>query len=281
MILQEGEPTVCEGQEVFPRIHEKFAFLGSGIIAGVWMERLLATGVVEPQQIMACDVRPERLQELAQKLGVQTDANNRDGAGFARVVVLAPPPNAAVPVLREIRSSLGPKHLVISLAAGVPLTKLEQESGEAAVVRVMPNTPALVGDGMNLAAFGRRVSEADRRLMRDLLDVLGKWFEVPDEQMDAWCALCAVGPTYIFPTIEALASAAGSHGLDAEKALAATAQVVAGAAHLVLESGRSPAELKQMISLRTLPEEEARKLFTAAYEEAFTKLEALERRLAA
>ena len=117
--------------------------------------------------------------------------------------------------------------------------------------------------------------------MRDLLDVLGKWFEAPDEQMDAWCALCAVGPTYIFPVIETLASAAASHGLDAEKALTAAAQVVGGAAHLVLESGRSPGELKQMISLRTLHEEEGRKLFTAAYEEAVTKLEALEQRLAA
>ena len=272
---------MCEGQDVFPRIEEKFAFLGSGIIAGVWMERLLSAGVVQSQQIMACDVRPERLQELAQNLSVHTYPESNKGAEFARVIILAPPPNAVVPVLREIRLSLGPSHLVVSLAAGVPLAKIEQEAGEAAVVRVMSNTPALLGDGMNLVAFGRRVSESDQRLMRDLLDVLGKWFEVPDEQMDAWCALCAVGPTYIFPVIEALASAAASHGLDAEKALTAAAQVVGGAAHLVLESGRSPAELKQMISLRTLHEEEGRKLFTAAYEEAVTKLEALEQRLAA
>jgi pyrroline-5-carboxylate reductase len=272
---------MCEGQEVFLRIEEKFAFLGSGIIAGVWMERLLSAGVVQSQQIMACDMRPERLQEIAQKLGVQTDANNRNGAGFARVVVLAPPPNAVVPVLREIRSSLGPKHLVISLAAGVPLARLEQEVGEAPVVRVMPNTPALVGEAMNLVTFGRRVSEADRRLMRDLLDVLGKWFEVPDEQMDAWCALCAVGPTYIFPVIEALASAAASHGLDAEKALTAAAQVVGGAAHLVLESGRSPAELKPMISMRTLREEEACRLFAEAFEAAVVRLTGLARKLAA
>jgi len=272
---------MCEGQEVFPRIEEKFAFLGSGIIAGVWMERLLATKVIQPQQIMACDVRPERLQELAQNLGVQTDPDNSKGAAFARAVVLAPPPSEVVPVLREIRPSLGPGHLVISLAAGVPLAKLEQEAGEAAVARVMPNTPGLVGDAMNLVVFGRRVSEADWRLMRDLLDVLGKWFEVPDEQIDSWCALCAVGPTYIFPVIEALASAAASHGLDAEKALTAAAQVVAGAAHLALESGRSPAELKQMISLRPLREEEARTLFAEAYEAAVSKLQGLARRLAA
>jgi len=272
---------MCEGQEVFPRIEEKFAFLGSGIIAGVWMERLLATKVIQPQQIMACDVRPQRLEELARNLGVHTHPENSKGAEFARVLVLAPPPNAVVSLLREIRLALGSGHMVISLAAGVPLAKLEQEVGEAAVVRVMPNTPALVGEAMNLVAFGRPIAESDRRILRDLLDVLGKWFEVPDEEMDAWCALCAVGPTYIFPVIEALASAAASHGLDAEKALAAAAQVVGGAAHLVLESGRSPAELKQMISLRPLHEEEGRKLFTGAYEEAVAKLEALEQRLAA
>jgi pyrroline-5-carboxylate reductase len=245
------------------------------------MERLLSAGVVQSEQIMACDVRPERLQELAQNLNVLTHPENNKGAEFARVIILAPPPNAVVPVLRQIRPSLRPRQLVISLAAGIPLARLEQEAGEAAFVRVMPNTPALVGEAMNLVTFGRRVSDADRRVLRDLLDVLGKWFEVPAEQMDAWCALCAVGPTYIFPVIEALASAAASHGIDAEKALTAAAQVVGGAAHLVLESGRSPAELKQMISLRTLPDEEVRKLFTAAYEEAVAKLEALEQRLAA
>jgi len=272
---------MCDDHETFPRREENLAFLGAGIIARVWMERLFATGAATPEQVMACDVRPERLQELAQNLSVHTHPENSMGAEFARVIILAPPPNAVVPVLREIRPSLGPGHLVISLAAGVPLAKLEQESGEAAVVRLMPNTPALVGEAMDLVAFGRRVSEADRRVLRDLLDVLGKWFEVPDEQMDAWCALCAVGPTYIFPVIEALASAAASHGIDAEKALTAAAQVVSGAAHLVLESGRSLAELKQMISLRTLHEKEGRELFTAAYEEAVAKLEALEQRLAA
>ncbi len=114
-----------------------------------------------------------------------------------------------------------------------------------------------------------------------MLDVLRKWFEVPDEHMDSWSALCAIGPTYVFPVIEALASAASSHGLDAKKALTAAAQVVSGAAHLVLESGRSPAELKQMISLRTLPEDGVGKLFVSAYEEALSKLETLEKRLAA
>lgn len=272
---------MCENYETFPRIEENLAFLGAGIITAVWMERLLASGATGPEQIMACDVRPERLKELSKQLRLRTSLENREGAEFARIVVLAPPPSAVVPVLREIRPALGPMHVVISLAAGVPLAKLEQEAVDTAVVRVMPNTPALVGEAMSLVAFGHRVSESDRRLVRVLLDVLGIWFEAPDEQMDFWCALCAVGPTYIFPVIEALASAATSHGLDAEKALTAAAQVVAGAAHLVLESGRSPAELKQMISLRTLHEEEVRKLFTAAYEEAVAKLEALDRRLAA
>lgn len=272
---------MCEGQGVFPRIEEKFAFLGAGIIAGVWMERLLDAGVVEPDQIMACDVRPQRLEELSKHLGVRTSPENRRGAEFAHLVVLAPPPSEVVAVLREIRPLLGPGHLVISLAAGVPLAKLEQEVGASTVVRVFPNTPALVGEAMNLVALSRRTSPVDRWLLRAPLDALGIWFEVPDEQMDAWFALCAVGPTYIFPVIEALASAATSHGLDAEMALTAAAQVVSGAAHLVLESGRSPAELKQMISLRTLPEEDARTLFAGAYEAAVSKLQGLAHRLAA
>lgn len=152
---------------------------------------------------MACDVRPRRLEELRQQLGVRTSLNNREGAAFGPIAVIATPPSEALPVIREIRPALGPESVAISVAAGVSLAALERELGEVPAVRVMPNTPALVGEAMNLVAYGTRVSQTNRASVERLLDLFGLWFEVPDEQMDDWCALCAVGPTYVFPVIEA------------------------------------------------------------------------------
>jgi len=272
---------MCEELNQSRRLEDKLAFLGSGIIAEVWMTRLLEVGAVTPEQIMACDVRPERLAELSQRHRVQVNTDNAVGTAFAQLLILAPPPSEVLRVLRQISKALKPGHLIISLAAGVSLAKLEQEAREVAVVRVMPNTAALVGEAINLVAFGTRVTEGQRKPLVQLLDLLGEWFEVADEQMDAWCALCAVGPTYIFPVIDALASAASSHNLPTEKALYAAAQVVAGAARLSQRSSRTLSELKQMISLRTLREDHAEKIFADAYEEALTKLSALTRKLAA
>lgn len=266
---------------MIPRLEDNLAFLGAGIIAGVWMERLVSIGAAAPEQIMACDVLAERLEELRQRLGVHTSLKNSDGANFGRMVVIAVPPADVLPLVREIRHAFRPEHLVISLAAGVSVAGLEQALGVVPAVRVMSNTPSRVGEGMNLVAYGRGVAAEERARVERLLDVLGSWFEVPDEQMDYWCALCAVGPTYIFPIVEALVSAAAARGLPAEKALAAAAQVVAGAGRIIQQSGQSPAALKQMISLRTLREGEAQRLFVEAYDQAVAKLQGLAQRLAA
>jgi len=243
------------------------------------MERLLSTAVLAPGQILACDVRSERLGELHRRFGLRTAADNDEAAKFARWLVLATPPGEVLRVVREIRPFLGSSHLVISLAAGVKLAGLEQELGGVPVLRVMPNIPSLIGEGMNLVSYGRLVSGEARKLTEQLLGRLGRWLEVPDEQMDFWCALCAVGPTYIFPILEALAAAAAARGIPPEQALAATAQVAAGAARMAQQGARSLPALRQMISLRTLDEEEARRLFTRAYDQAVDKLQGLGHKL--
>jgi pyrroline-5-carboxylate reductase len=272
---------MCDDSERIAPLQEKLAFLGAGIIAGVWMERLLSIGAATAREITACDVTAERLDDLRQRFAVNTSLTNRDGANSATVIVIATPPGEVLGVAREIRAALRPGQLVVSLAAGVPLARLEQELAPISVARVMPNTPSLVGEGMNLVAFSRGTSADEHSRLERLLNVFGAWLEVPDEEMGYWCALCSVGPTYIFSVIEALASAAAARGLPADRALAATAQVVAGAARLVQVSGQGVAALKQMISLRTLHEAEAQQLFKEAYDEAVGKLQGLAQRLAA
>jgi len=254
---------------------EKIAFVGAGNIAEAWIERLIASGFAVPEQILAADIRPEPLEKRDRRWGIRTTGKNADAAGFGDLLVLAVPPPATLPVLQEVAPSLRAGLIVVSLAAAVPLEMLEQAVGGRPVVRVMPNTPALAGAAMNLVAFGSGVSAADRDRVIALLEPLGEWLEVADAEVDLWCALCAVGPTYLLPVIDALAAAAASHGLPPEKALRATAQMVAGTARIVRDSGRTPEQLKLMIGLRTLDEDVARRLLTQAYGDAVQKLEAL------
>jgi pyrroline-5-carboxylate reductase len=178
-----------------------------------------------------------------------------------------------------VRGELRAGQLVISLAAAVTLKSLEDTAGPAAVMRVMPNTPALVGQAMDLVAFGTRITSQEERRAKQVLNVLGEWRQVPEEEMTAWCALCAVGPTYLLPVIEVLASSAVARGVPTEAALPAVCQMVQGTAQMVRDSGRSLEQLKQMISLKTLREEEAKQLFSAAYNDAVDKLDGLARKL--
>lgn len=263
------------------RLKEKIAFLGAGSIAEAWMERLVVSNAADPSDIYACDIRSEPVEKHSRRWEISTSTRNEDGARFASILVLAVPPPNTVPVLKQVLPVLHPGQLIVSLAAAVPLKALENAAAGIPIVRVMPNTPALVGEAINLVVFGGAVTEAERGRLVPLLDLLGQWREVADEEVDLWCALCAVGPTFILPAIDALATAAASQGLPLQQALQAAAQMVAGTAHMVQHSGRTLEQLKQMIGLRTLKEDDARKLFTDAYNEAVQKLQAVGQKVAA
>jgi pyrroline-5-carboxylate reductase len=264
------------------RFGEKFAFIGAGNLAEAWIVRLIATGAVAPEQVMACDPRQDRLRQLVTRFpGLLTTQKNEDGVETAQIVAIATPPGEALPVVQALRSRFHPKQIVISLVAGVAMQRLQEAAGSPPVVRVMANIPSMVGESMNLVSFGRPLAGNAGELIRELLDLFGRWLEVEENSIEAWGALCSVGPTYIFPVIEALASAAAAAGLATDKVLEATAQVVAGTARLVQGTDRNVQGLNQMIGLHTLPEEEVKRLFTGAYGEAASKLRGLARKLAA
>lgn len=260
---------------------EKMAFVGGGIIAEVFIDRLLSTGAMPPGNILATDLRPERLAELSGRWGVRISSNNFDAAQFAEWLILAVPPPATLPVLKEIQPALRSAHRVVSLAAAVSLAALQSTAVPAGVVRVMPNAPSLVGEGMNLVAFPGDTQAADREQVTALLNLLGRWQEVSDPAMNAWCALCAVGPTYLLPLLDALAAAASATGVPREQALAAVAQLAIGTGRLMATTGRDPDDLKQLISLRTLAEPEARALMDSAYSQALQKLNAMSGKIGA
>jgi len=260
--------------------NKKLSFLGGGIIAGVFIERLLKTGVTTPENILATDIRPERLEELKQQFGVQVSGNNSDGASFGDILFIAVPPNAVKSVLSEIRLTVRVDQLLVSLAAAIPTSWMESVLDKPIpILRIIPNTPSLIGQGMNPYCLGRQVTAEHLPMIEELLSVLGKTMRIEERLMNVATALTAVGPSYIFPILKALKEAAMSKGFSESDAQFAAAQTVLGAAQLVLETGKDPDTLKLMIGMRTLNEEEASKIFTAAVNAAFEKISDSEKKL--
>jgi pyrroline-5-carboxylate reductase len=260
--------------------NRQYAFLGAGIIAGVFAERLIRVGV-PAQQIIASDADAAKAAALAARLGIRAAQSNPEAAAAGDVVFVAVPPNAVLPVLDEVRAALRPGAWIVSLAAVIQTGWMQERLGPAAkIVRVIPNTPSLVGAGMNPHCLGRSVPAGDLPFVDALLAVFGDTIRLDESLMEAATALTAVGPTYFYPVLEALRDAAVQAGLPrpvAERAAAATAS---GAARLIAETGRAPEDLKQMIGTRTLAEPEAKALFSAAYQTALEKLAAARMKLA-
>jgi pyrroline-5-carboxylate reductase len=253
---------------------DKLAFVGAGNIAEVIMDRLITIGSLSPSHMFACDILADRRAYLRQRFtGLHTSEDPREAVQFAKCIIIGTPASAVPSVIHEIRPALTSAHVLICLATSAPLAELEKLAGENAVVRALVNTPSLVGEGMNLVAFGSRVSPEYRSRINALLNLLGPRFEVSDAQMDFWCGICAAGPTYVLPVIQALANAAMARGIAHEQAMIGASQVVLGAARLVQQTGKDPAELERLsTSLRTLREDEVFKLFSEAYEETLRRL---------
>ncbi len=258
----------------------KISFLGAGVIAEVFITRLLETGASHAENIMATDVRAERLEELRRKFGIRTSADNKAGAKFGDIVVLAVPSGVVKAVLSESCQSVNERQIMISLAAAVPIWLIESALCKPVpVVRVIPNIPSLIGHGFNPYCLGHNVSENDIEQLNGLMESFGDSMLVGEGLMNAFTALTAVGPTFIFPVIKALRDASMKLGLTGPDAMKAIAQTIAGAADLVLETDKLPEQLNLMISTRTLNEASAEELFSQALTIAFSKIVKLESKL--
>jgi pyrroline-5-carboxylate reductase len=258
------------------------AFIGAGRISEAWIERLIASGTVSADKIMACDPSNERLDYLKRRYsGLKTTTENVDGARFGSVVIISTPPPETVVALIKIRPALERDAVVISLAAGVPLQKLTSAVAGAAVLRVMPNTPSMVGEGMNLVCYPADTPAEVREGVGSLLGLFGTSLEIEESDMEAYGALCSVGPTFLFPVLQSIIDAAMAAGLSESLARKAAAQVFVGTGKLVGGNERTVAELNGMIGLHTLREAETMKLISDAYNEALGKLKGLAAKMSA
>jgi pyrroline-5-carboxylate reductase len=228
-------------------IDRRIAFIGSGNMATALIQGLIARGSSRPDQLLASDVRPDALAELARAHGIATTADNA-AACAADVLVLSIKPQVFPSVLAEVAPKLRESTLVISIAAGVPLAAIESQLPGRRAIRVMPNTPALVGAGATAIAAGEHATAEDLRLARAIFESVGVVVEVPESLLDAVTALSGSGPAYVFYLAEALVDAGRAVGLSDDVASTLALQTVYGAAKLLHESGEAPAGLRQKVT---------------------------------
>jgi pyrroline-5-carboxylate reductase len=224
------------------------AMIGSGQMGEALVGGWLAAKTVSAEAIMATDASAERRDLMKRRFGVRTGTDNREAASKSDVVVLAVKPQILGGVMKELAPALAGK-LVLSIAAGVTLTHLAGLAPKTVrFVRIMPNTPVLVRDGVSALSFGSTVTEKDLQLARRLFEAVGKVVVVEEKLMDAVTGLSGSGPAYVFLAIEALADGGVKMGLPRSIADLLAAQTVLGAARMVLETGELPAKLKNGVA---------------------------------
>ena len=224
-------------------------FLGAGKMASALAKGFVAARIVSPQQIIASDVIEAARTAFAADVGVQPARTNAEAVKFARAIILAVKPDQVAGVLAEIKPLFTGNHLLISIAAGVTLAKLEGALPSGArVIRVMPNTPALVGAGASGYALGANATAEDAALAQRLLGAVGLAFAVKESLLDAVTGLSGSGPAYGFLMIEGLSDGGVAAGLPRDIATRLAAQTLLGAARMVLETGLHPGALKDMVT---------------------------------
>jgi pyrroline-5-carboxylate reductase len=224
-------------------------FLGAGKMATALAKGFVRAEIVFPKEIIASDLSDLALKSFAKETGAKPAASNAEVLKFANVVILAVKPDQAAGVLAELRGSFTKQHLLISIAAGVTLAKLENGlPASARVIRVMPNTPALVGESASAFALGKSATAADGELAKKLLSAVGVAFQVKESLLDAVTGLSGSGPAYVYLFVDALSDGGVAAGLPRDIATKLAAQTVLGGAKMVLETGQHPGALKDQVT---------------------------------
>lgn len=225
-------------------------FVGAGNMGEAMLRGILGARLLPPRSLFVLDLRPERGRELRRRFGVSVAKGMEDLFKRCGTIVIAVKPQAVEEVLRGIPAGAARGKLLISIAAGVPTRVFLDAAGRgASVVRAMPNTPAQVGMGSTGLFFAKGVSRARKEWTRKIFSCLGEVAEFPREDLlDVVTALSGSGPAYAFLFIEAMADGAVRAGMGRSEALRLAAATVEGAGRMVRETGKHPAELKDMVT---------------------------------
>lgn len=228
---------------------KRIAVLGAGNIGAAMIGGILKSGLADRDHLIATEASAERAEQISARFGIPVRLRaNREAAAWAEVILLAVKPLTVPQVLEEIRDELRSEHILISLAAAVPIALIEKLVGKRmAIFRAMPNIPVVVDEGATAVAANGAVTLEQRRLVEEIFSAVGYVVFVEEELMHAVTALSGSGPAYIYMVIEALIDGGLKMGLSREVATRLTEQTVLGAAKLVRETGLHPAILKDQV----------------------------------
>ena len=223
-------------------------FIGAGNMGGAMIGGICNSGLIAPSQVLASDYSAEALSRLEDTYGIRTTSSNEVVARESDILFLAIKPNKFSEVLPAIASSLKSDCLIVSIAAGQSIHSVETLLGEAVkIVRAMPNTPALVGEGMSALCCNELVSDEELAYVKKLFECFGKAEIVAEDIIDTVIGVSGSSPAYVYMFIEAMADAAVADGMPRQMAYKFAAQSVLGAAKMVLETGTHPAALKDAV----------------------------------
>ena len=243
---------------------ETIGFLGGGNMAEALIKGIITAGICKPENIFVSDIRPERLSFLAKEYSVHPADNNADLAMKVDTLILSVKPQNMTEALESVKPAFKPKTLVISIAAGIKTTNIAAVLGDIAIVRVMPNTPALIGEGAS-ALFANDKAKPMLEKADAIFSSVGKSVIVDDEDLiDTVTAVSGSGPAYYFLLTEEMIKAAGKLGLPEDVAKKLVLQTAKGAALLAVEAernGESPAQLRRKVTSPGGTTEAALKVF--------------------
>lgn len=217
----------------------KIGFIGCGKMAGAIIKGVISSGFATKDNLLGAEINPEIAEDAQKRLGINVITDNNALVMDCDVIFVATKPNYVVNILEEIKTELTSDKLVVSIAAGVSTEKIENVIGQRRVVRVMPNTPALVMEGMSGVCKGAYAQDEDASFVMELLSSIGKCIEVSEEQMDIVTAISGSGPAFFYKVIEDMARAGEKLGLDYEKSLLLATQTAKGSAKMIENRGET------------------------------------------
>ncbi|OEH94315.1 pyrroline-5-carboxylate reductase [Bacillus solimangrovi] len=227
---------------------KRIGFIGCGNMAQAIIEGMLKSEFADPSDVRATAVSDATISTVSEKYQIEVTNDNQKVAAWADIVVLAVKPDQYTSVIHEIRDAVKEDIIIITIAAGTSLKYIEEQFGrQLKVVRTMPNTPSLVGEGMSALCTNDAITAEEEAYVVRMFESFGKAELIPEALMDAVPAVSGSSPAYVYMFIETLADGAVKQGFARPQAYRMAAQAVLGAAKMVLETGKHPGELKDQV----------------------------------
>lgn len=226
----------------------KLGFIGTGNMASAIMGGVIKNQIVAPEEIIGADLFAPGRERVQKQFGINVTASNKEVVEQAEVIILSVKPQFYANVISEIKDDIKDEQIIITIAPGKTLSWLSEQFGKAVkIVRTMPNTPAMVGEGMTAACPNEHMTEEGIARVKTILESFSRVEIVPEKLMDVVTAVSGSSPAYVYMFIEAMADAAVSGGMPRPQAYQFAAQAVLGSAKMVLDTGKHPGELKDMV----------------------------------